>query len=291
MRWRSSRQSSNIEDRRSSGGFGGSGGGGMKIGFLGTAAIVIVGWFLGINPLHMLGLIGGANTILGGLESNTPQTQVAPPRNDETTQFVRSILGETEDVWDSVFQQMGRRYRDPTLVLFTNETDSVCGYSSAATGPFYCPGDQKVYIDLGFFNELNSLGASGDFAQAYVIAHEIGHHVQNQLGITDKVSAMQERVSQTEANALSVAVELQADCYAGIWANKAQQHNNILESGDIEEAINAAASIGDDRLQRMSGRHVNPDNFTHGSSRQRAEWFQRGLQSGDLRKCDTFNSP
>ena len=291
MRWRSSRQSSNIEDRRSSGGFGGSGGGGMKIGFLGTAAIVIVGWFLGINPLQMLGLIGGANTILGGLESNSPQTQVAPPRNDETTQFVRSILGETEDVWGSVFQLMGRRYRDPTLVLFTNETDSVCGYSSAATGPFYCPGDQKVYIDLGFFNELNSLGASGDFAQAYVIAHEIGHHVQNQLGITDKVSAMQERVSQTEANALSVAVELQADCYAGIWANKAQQHNNILESGDIEEAINAAASIGDDRLQRMSGRHVNPDNFTHGSSRQRAEWFQRGLQSGDLRKCDTFNSP
>lgn len=290
MRWRSSRQSSNVEDRRSSGGFGGSGGGGMKIGFLGTAAIVIVGWFLGINPLHMLGLIGGANTILGGLESNTPQTQVAPPRNDETTQFVRSILGETEDVWDSVFQQMGRRYRDPTLVLFTNETDSVCGYSSAATGPFYCPGDQKVYIDLGFFNELNSLGASGDFAQAYVIAHEIGHHVQNQLGITDKVSAVQERVSQTEANALSVAVELQADCYAGVWANKAQQHNNILESGDIEEAINAAASIGDDRLQRMSGRYVNPDNFTHGSSRQRAEWFQRGLQSGDLRKCDTFNS-
>ena len=291
MRWRSSRQSRNIEDRRSSGGFGGSGGGGMKIGFLGTAAIVIVGWFLGINPLQMLGLIGGANTILGGLESNSPQTQVAPPRNDETTQFVRSILGETEDVWGSVFQQMGRRYRDPTLVLFTNETDSVCGYSSAATGPFYCPGDQKVYIDLGFFNELNSLGASGDFSQAYVIAHEIGHHVQNQLGITDKVSAMQERVSQTEANALSVAVELQADCYAGIWANKAQQHNNILESGDIEEAINAAASIGDDRLQRMSGRHVNPDNFTHGSSRQRAEWFQRGLQSGDLRKCDTFNSP
>lgn len=290
MRWRSSRQSSNVEDRRSSGGFGGSGGGGMKIGFLGTAAIVIVGWFLGINPLHMLGLIGGANTILGGLESNTPQTQVAPPRNDETTQFVRSILGETEDVWGSVFQQMGRRYRDPTLVLFTNETDSVCGYSSAATGPFYCPGDQKVYIDLGFFNELNSLGASGDFAQAYVIAHEIGHHVQNQLGITDKVSAVQERVSQTEANALSVAVELQADCYAGVWANKAQQHNNILESGDIEEAINAAASIGDDRLQRMSGRYVNPDNFTHGSSRQRAEWFQRGLQSGDLRKCDTFNS-
>lgn len=294
MRWRMGRQSTNVEDRRDSGDLGGyssgSGGGGLRLGFLGTAAVVIIGWFMGINPIQMLGLIGGADAVLSNFNSKPAQTSPAVNRNDEGSQFIRSILGSTEDVWTAVFNQRGQRYTDPTVVLFNDSTDSACGYSSAATGPFYCPGDQKVYIDLGFFKELQGLGASGDFAQAYVLAHEVGHHVQNLQGITDKVTALQARVSQTDANALSVEVELQADCYAGVWANRAQSQLNWLDNGDIEQAIQAASSIGDDRLQRMSGRRVNPDSFTHGSSRQRAEWFQRGLQSGDLRQCDTFKN-
>ncbi len=284
MRWKSGRASNNVEDRRSGGG-GGGGGGGFQLGIMGTAVVVIIGWIMGINPIQMLSLIGGTNAMFGS--SGSSQTSI--PANDENAQFVSHVLAQTEDVWNPVFRQLGRQYVEPKLVLFNDATESACGYSSAASGPFYCPGDQKVYIDLSFFRELKNLGASGDFAEAYVLGHEIGHHVQNLLGTTDQVTAMQSRVSQRDANALSVALELQADCYAGVWANHANAQMHILESGDVEEAINAATAIGDDRLQKMSGRRVNPDSFTHGSSQQRMEWLQRGLQSGDLRQCDTFS--
>ena len=279
MRWKSGRDSDNVEDRRGSGG-----GGGFHIGLIGTAVLVIGGWFMGINPIQMLGIVGGANAIFG----TSGNTESSAPLNDEGGKFASKVLAQTEDVWNPIFKQLGRQYVEPKLVLFNESTNSACGYSSAATGPFYCPADQKVYIDLSFFNELAQLGGKGDFAQAYVLGHEIGHHVQNLLGTSDKVTQMQARMNQRDGNLLSVALELQADCYAGVWAHHANASMHILESGDIEEAVNAAASIGDDRLQKMSGRHINPDSFTHGSSRQRMEWLQRGLQSGDLRQCDTF---
>jgi len=288
MRWKTGRQSSNVEDRR---GGRSAGGGGMKIGLLGTIAAVLIGWYMGFNPIQILGLVGGANTILGGFGgSSSTQTVATGVPQDDAGKFASTVLASTEDVWNPVFRQLGGRYVEPKLVLFTDSTDSVCGYSTAATGPFYCPADQKVYIDLGFFRELQNLGASGDFAQAYVLGHEIGHHVQNLMGTTDEVTRLQNSMSKTDGNALSVALELQADCYAGVWAHHAHKQFNILEEGDIEEAINAAGSIGDDRLQRMSGRRINPDSFTHGSSVQRMEWFQRGLKSGDLKYCDSFKS-
>ncbi len=291
MRWRTGRQSSNVEDRRGGGSSGGGGKGGFRIGLLGTVAIVLVGWDMGGNPLQLIGLVGGANTILGGFGggSSTQTVSTGVPQ-DDAGKFASVVLASTEDVWNPVFRQLGGRYVEPKLVLFEDSTDSVCGYSSAATGPFYCPGDQKVYIDLGFFRELQNLGAPGDFAQAYVLGHEIGHHVQNLMGTTDEVTKMQARMSKSDSNGLSVALELQADCYAGVWAHHAHKQFNVLEAGDIEEAINAAGSIGDDRLQRMSGRRINPDSFTHGSSTQRMEWFQRGLKSGDLKNCNSFGS-
>lgn len=286
MRWRSGRESDNVEDRRDGGG-GGNGGGGFHIGVLGTAAIVVVGWFMGINPIQMLGIVGGANAIFGGSSHNS--TNTSAPVHDTNSEFASKILAQTEDIWNPIFRRLGGHYTEPKLVLFSDSINSACGSASADAGPFYCPGDQKVYLDLNFFKELDNLGAPGEFARAYVIGHEIGHHVQNLLGTSDKVSQMQARMSQRDGNLLSVALELQADCYAGVWANHANAKMHVLESGDIESAVNAAASIGDDRLQKMSGRHVNPDAFTHGSSRQRTEWLQRGLQSGDIRQCDTFS--
>lgn len=282
MRWRAGRRSTNVEDYRGSGR-----GGGLRIGLLGTIAAVLIGWYMGFNPIHVLGLVGGANSILSNFGGSPTPTATSNPQ-DDAGQFVSAVLASTEDVWNPLFKQLGARYVEPKLVLFENSIDSACGYSTAATGPFYCPADQKVYIDLGFFRELKAMGASGDFAQAYVLGHEVGHHVQNLMGTTNEVTRLQARMNQRDANTLSVALELQADCYAGVWAHHAHKQFNVLEAGDIEEAINAAGSIGDDRLQRMSGRRANPDSFTHGSSSQRMEWFTRGLQSGDLRSCNTF---
>ena len=231
----------------------------------------------------------------GGGGAPPAQVQQAPaqrpPADDKMARFVSTVLADTEDVWQDIFRQGGGTYQDPRLVLFRGATPTACGTGQAAMGPFYCPGDQKVYIDLGFYETLkNRLGAPGDFAQAYVIAHEVGHHVQNQLGISAKVDQMRGRVSKTEYNALSVRLELQADCFAGVWAHHAQTARQILEQGDVEEAMNAAAKIGDDALQRASGGTVVPESFTHGSSAQRQRWFNNGLQNGDIKACDTFSA-
>jgi predicted metalloprotease len=286
MRWQGNRESENVEDRRDSGGGGGFrlGGGGIGIG---TIAIALVaGWIFGINPHTVLGLLSG--------EGGAPQTQSAPhapPANDQMAKFVSTVLADTEDVWEQVFAKAGKRYRDPKLVLFRGATPTACGTGQAAMGPFYCPGDEKVYIDLDFYETLKRrLGAPGDFAQAYVIAHEVGHHVQHLLGITDKVDGMRGRVSEAQANAMSVRLELQADCFAGVWANHANRTRQVLEEGDVDEALNAASQIGDDTLQRKSQGQVVPESFTHGTSRQRVTWFKRGLQSGDLQQCNTFET-
>lgn len=291
MKWRGNRESSNVEDRRSGGGFGGGGirlgGGGIG---LGTIAIALVaGWLLGVNPLTLLSMLAGGDPM-----SSTP-TQQAPaqrgPIDDEMGRFVSVVLADTEDVWKQVFADNGGRYREPVLVLFRGATQTACGVGQAAMGPFYCPADRKVYIDLGFYETMkNRLGAPGDFAQAYVIAHEVGHHVQNLMGISEQVRSAQARMSQADANELSVRVELQADCFSGVWANHAHEARRILEQGDIEEAMNAAAQIGDDALQKRQQGYVVPDSFTHGTSKQRVTWFRRGLESGDFRQCDTFNA-
>ena len=291
MRWQGRRESDNVEDVRDSDGGGGGPGisfGGRGIG-LGTVAIAVVaGWFLGINPMTVLGLLGG-----GGIEAPTsrqaPAPSSHPPATDEQTRFVRTVLADTEDVWREQFRLHGAQYQEPRLVLFKNSYPTACGRGEAATGPFYCPADRKVYIDLGFYDILRDrLGAPGDFAQAYVIAHEIGHHVQNLMGTSAKVEAMRGRVSQAQYNALSVRLELQADCYAGVWAYHTEQAHQMIEAGDIEEALNAASRIGDDTLQRNAGGEVRPESFTHGTSRQRMNWFKRGMDTGDVRQCDTF---
>ena len=285
MRWEDQRESSNVEDRRDgSGGGGGFGIGGRSIG-IGTIVLALVGWgVFGINPLTTIGVLSGGNP--------APVQQGpahAPPSNDKNAAFVSVVLASTEDVWSQIFQQAGQRYPAPKLVLYRGATPTACGTGQAAMGPFYCPADQKVYIDLGFYETLQSrLGAPGDFAQAYVIAHEVGHHVQNLLGISAKVDQMRGRVSQAEYNRLSVRLELQADCFAGVWAHHAQNARQILEQGDVEEAMNAAAQIGDDALQRSSGGAVVPESFTHGTSAQRQRWFNAGLQQGHLKSCDTF---
>jgi predicted metalloprotease len=255
-------------------------GGGMML------VVIVIALLTGQNPMALLSMLGGG----GGMStpSQTSSPAPAPGANDEAADFISVVLADTEDVWGRIFADSGQRYQPPTLVLFTDSVQSACGFNSSATGPFYCPPDQNVYIDLGFFRELSRLGGSGDFAQAYVLGHEVGHHIQNLLGTAAKVNQARGRSSKADANALSVLLELQADCYAGVWAHHAHQQRQILERGDIEEGLNAAAAIGDDRLQKQAGRHVNPESFTHGSSAQRVDWFKRGLKTGSVQECNTF---
>ena len=292
MKWEGNRESDNVEDRRDgSGGGGGGGGGGIGgrgIGIGSIAIALVASYFFGINPMTVLNILSG-----GGAPE--PQVQQGPahkpPADDRMAKFVGTVLADTEDVWKDVFTKGGATYKDPKLVLFRGATRTACGQGQAAMGPFYCPEDQAVYIDLNFFETLkNKLGAPGEFAQAYVIAHEVGHHVQNLLGISAKMEQMRGRVSQVEYNGLSVRLELQADCFAGVWANKAQESRKILEGGDIESAMNAAAKIGDDALQRAATGHVVPESFTHGTSAQRAKWFNNGLQNASVKGCDTFSA-
>lgn len=295
MRWEGDRESENVEDRRGEGGGGGGGGfggfglGGRSIG-LGTVAIALVAsFFFGVDPRVVLGLLGGG----GGPAPQVAQQRDpnAPKATDPETRFVSTVLGYTEDVWTPLFREQGATYRPPTLVLFEGRTDTACGTGNSATGPFYCPGDQNVYIDLSFFRLMQQrFNVSGEFAQAYVIAHEVGHHVQNLLGISNQVHSAQQQVSETEGNALSVRLELQADCLAGVWAYHANQKEAILESGDVETALAAATAIGDDALQKQARGVVVPDSFTHGSSAQRVRWFRRGIDSGDVQECNTFEA-
>ena len=300
MKWRGRRQSSNIEDQRGNGNGGGfagiripmgTGRGRMGrragLGGVGLIAVVLIALFLGIDPSQFL---SGIQAPSGGGPVSRPAPQ--KPGADPLRDFVAVVLADTEDVWHSLFQEnFDRPYREPKLVLFSGGVRSACGYAGSAMGPFYCPGDRKMYLDLDFFRQLrNRFKAPGDFAQAYVIAHEVGHHVQTLLGISKKVHETRSRLPKAQANALSVRQELQADCFAGVWANRADRAKNILESGDVDEALNAATAIGDDTLQRQAQGHVVPDSFTHGSSAQRRRWFKRGFQSGRLDQCDTFNA-
>ncbi|MEW6466551.1 MAG: neutral zinc metallopeptidase [Pseudomonadota bacterium] len=283
MKWEGNRESSNVEDRRAGGGLGG----GRSLG-LGTLVIALIaGWVFGINPLTVLGLLEGASP--PAQVQNAPAQR--PPADDRMARFVSTVLADTEDVWREEFAKAGGSYEDPKLVLFRGSTPTACGMGQAAMGPFYCPADRKVYIDLGFYETLkNQLGAPGEFAQAYVIAHEVGHHVQNLMGISAQMEQMRGRVSPAQYNALSVRLELQADCLAGVWANHAQSARQILEQGDIESAMNAAARIGDDALQKKSKGYVVPDSFTHGTSAQRVRWFKTGLSTGRVQACDTFKA-
>ncbi len=296
MDWENMRESSNVEDRRGQGGGGfGLPGGGVAVGGGAAIIIAIISLIFGINPASILG--GGGSTQGQGQGQSLPQTQGgrtaqggSAASEDEGRRFASKILGSTEDAWGSIFQKAGQTYTPPHLVLYTGSTNTGCGQGDAAVGPFYCPRDSRVYLDLDFFSELQSrFGAGGDFADAYVIAHEVGHHVQNLLGISDKVEQAQARASETGANQLSVRLELQADCFAGIWGNYARsiQADNITQA-DIQQAVTAAQAIGDDALQRAGQGYVVPDSFTHGSSAQRVKWFTRGLQSGNIDNCDTF---
>jgi predicted metalloprotease len=279
MLWQGRRESENVEDAR------GSGGGGRIVlgGGIGTVILVVLYLLLGGDP----------QALFNSQQAQLPQTaqyDSQAPR-DEASKFVAVVLADTEDAWNEVFRQMGREYEEPKLVLFTDMIRSGCGFASGATGPFYCPQDQRVYIDLGFFRELQQrLGAGGDFAEAYVIAHEVGHHVQNLLGITDHVQAMRHRISESEYNRLSVRLELQADFLAGVWARYTDRVKHVVEAGDIEEAMRAASAVGDDRLQYRSRGYVVPDSFTHGTSEQRVRWFRRGYETGDIRQGDTFSA-
>jgi len=277
MRWKKGRRSSNVEDRR-----GQRVGRGVKMGGGLTLLVVVAILLLGGDPAALLQMAG---------ESPATQTRAPTAAEEEMADFVTVVLGSTEDAWSEIFAAAGQSYREPTLVLFTDMVQSACGMNTAATGPFYCPPDQKVYIDVGFFRELARIGGAGDFAQAYVVGHEVGHHVQNLVGTSDAVRQAQARSGgQSEANRLSVAMELQADCYAGVWAHQINRRGGevVLEPGDVEEGLRAAAAIGDDRLMRSAGRAVNPESFTHGSSEQRAMWLRRGLETGSVEACDTF---
>jgi uncharacterized protein len=280
MLWQGRRESENVEDVRGSGGRRLAVGGGI-----GGLILVVLYLLLGGDPMALLDSQQQAQL------SQPGQIDNQAPR-DEASKFVAVVLADTEDAWHELFRQMGRQYEEPKLVLFTDHTRSGCGFASGASGPFYCPEDRRVYIDLGFYRLLQErLGAAGDFAQAYVIAHEVGHHVQNLLGISDRVQAMRGRLSQPEYNQLSVRLELQADFLAGVWARYADRVKRVVEAGDIEEAMRAASAVGDDRLQHSSRGYVVPDSFTHGTSEQRARWFRRGYETGDLRQGDTFNAP
>lgn len=283
MRWRGQRESDNVEDRRGMRISRGAKAGG--IGGLGLIAVVVVSMFLGVDPTTVLQGLSGMQT------SSTVSQSDVPPINDDMKKFVSVVLGQTEDVWSDAFSRAGRTYEPPRLVLFSEAVESACGMAGSATGPFYCPADQKVYLDLSFFEELQSrFGVEGDFAQAYVIAHEVGHHVQTLLGITQKIHEIQSQASQAESNKLSVMVELQADCLAGVWTHQTEKSRQVLEEGDIEEGLNAASAIGDDRIQKSSRGYVVPDSFTHGSSEQRVRWFKNGLERGNIQSCNTFQA-
>ena len=291
MRWEDERQSDNVEDRRGQG--GGFGGVGMRRGGIGIGAIILAlvgGWLMGINPLEILGLIGGidgGSVVQAPAPSSPGQHGVSPA--DPGGRFVSTILASTEDTWTEVFRQAGAKYRPPKLVMFSGATQTACGLGQSAAGPFYCPEDQTVYIDLSFYQMLQQrFKASGDFAQAYVVAHEVGHHVQNLLGTMNKVQSRRQRMSERQYNQLSVLLELQADCYAGVWARQSQQAKGWLEEGDVVEGLNAASQIGDDTMQKRSQGTVVPDAFTHGSSKQRVHWFRVGMENRQLSDCDTF---
>ncbi|GAA6617770.1 neutral zinc metallopeptidase [Scytonema sp. NUACC26] len=280
MRWEFGRRSTNVEDRRGS-----------------RISAPVVGGGIGAIVLSLIvALLGGDPSVIweqtqapSNPNSESSQTERSATGDDRLADFVSVVLADTEDTWNSLFRQMGRTYVEPKLVLYSGAVQSACGYARSAVGPFYCPGDQKLYIDLSFYRDLkNKYQAPGDFAQAYVIAHEVGHHVQTLMGISNKVRAAQSQLPQEKANQLSVRQELQADCFAGIWAHHAQRSRQVLETGDIEEALNAASSLGDDRLQSQARGYVTPDSFTHGSSAQRARWFKQGIQTGDPAQCNTF---
>ncbi|MDD1652180.1 MAG: zinc metallopeptidase, partial [Methanomicrobiales archaeon] len=280
MRWQEGRRSTNVEDRRGQIVKGGA------IGGAGIIVLLLIAVLMGADPGALLNTI----TTEGGSYYDGGTTGTVSAEEAQLADMVSVVLADTEDAWRVIFRENGAVYREPTLVLFSGGAESACGYAQSATGPFYCPADEKVYIDLSFYQELkDQFGAPGDFAQAYVIAHEVGHHVQNQFGILDQVTAIQRRSDEVTANRYSVMLELQADCYAGVWANRADRARNIIEEGDVEEALNAASKIGDDNLQKQTQGYVVPDSFTHGTSAQRMQWFRTGLSSGDINSCDTFS--
>jgi predicted metalloprotease len=293
MKWEGHRRSENVEDRRGDGGAGGGGLprmgpriGGRGLGIGSIAIALVAGWVFGINPLTVLGLLGGIDA---GPAAQAPAARA--PAQDPQSLFVSTVLADTEDVWNAIFKAGGSAYREPTLVLFRGATPTACGTGQSAMGPFYCPGDQKVYIDLEFFQTLSSrMGAPGDFAQAYVVAHEVGHHVQGLLGVTQKVEALRGKLPKAQMNAMSVRVELQADCLAGVWTHHSQKGKGWLDQSDVQEALNAASRIGDDTLQRQSQGTVVPESFTHGTSAQRMRWFSRGMQDGSVAGCNTFDT-
>ncbi len=281
MKWRNRRSSSNVEDRR-----GARMGGAKKAGGLTVVVVTLAAMYFGIDPRIIMGVVDGVSS----KTASTQQSNYQPSaKQRQLGEFVGVVLADTEDTWNMLFQRQGMRYEEPKLVLFTDNIRSACGQGSAAMGPFYCPGDHKIYIDLGFYQQLKAQhGAPGDFAQAYVIAHEVGHHVQNLLGISTKVRNAQQRMSKEQGNQLSVRLELQADCFAGIWARNTEKSKHVLEQGDIEEAIVAAGAIGDDRLQKQARGYASPESFTHGTSKQRVKWFKQGLLEGSIRGCNTF---
>ena len=283
MRIEGQRESDNVEDRRGMGPARVGGVGGLGIG--GIVLVLAISYFTGINPLTLMNMLNGVQSVT---ESSAPSDEPVPTGtpNDQLGKFASVVLADTETTWK---QLLGPQYEDPRLVLFTGAVQSACGTTSSAVGPFYCPVDHKVYLDLAFFNEMSHrLGAPGDFAQAYVIAHEVGHHVQNLMGIAEKVTRLQHQASEREGNALSVRMELQADCFAGVWGHHAKRERNLIEPGDFEEGLKAAAAIGDDRLQKMGQGYVQPESWTHGSSEQRMAWLRKGLETGDPKACDTF---